>query len=388
MEDSKKNPCHSSVNQGQGGQRAAQVVVEVAVRRVVGVAGAVPKGRRLDHFVLTALAVIVANALRAYANVMSTMKYVPLYAWSGPFDQALVLYRRMIYNGVSPNKFTFPFVLKACSGLSALEDGRKIHDDAVRAGLESDVFVATALIDMYSKCGCLDSAYQVFEKMWQRDVLAWSSMATVRLAIRQGRRSIPGTWPNSGTGPEKRALGRPGLSKCYGRPLHAIRAALRNTRATIKSGMTAVAASWPASADLQPAAADYCLLLPSKDMLHAPTVPGRPSLAGQDMPSLACGQDRGLTGLPHQLCSTSPSRPSIAALGLQIARDSLEIIRENWCCGYWTLGGAVPSSCALELKRFSGSPEMPRRIRNRFGCNKTHNSQDSKISRYLPEIGD
>ncbi|KAF3780470.1 Pentatricopeptide repeat-containing protein [Nymphaea thermarum] len=163
--------------QGQGGQRAGQVVIEVAVRHVVGVAGAVPKGRRLDHFVLKALALIVANPLRAYANVMSTMKYVPLYAWSGPFDQALVLYRKMIYNGVSPNKFTFPFVLKACSGLSAVEDGRRIHDDAVRAGLESDVFVATALIDMYSKCGCLDSAYQVFEKMSQRDVVVWNSMA-------------------------------------------------------------------------------------------------------------------------------------------------------------------------------------------------------------------
>ncbi|XP_031475022.1 pentatricopeptide repeat-containing protein At3g16610-like [Nymphaea colorata] len=111
------------------------------------------------------------------ANVFLWNLMIRGYAWSGPFDQALVLYRRMIYNGVSPNKFTFPFVLKACSGLSALEDGRKIHDDAVRAGLESDVFVATALIDMYSKCGCLDSAYQVFEKMSQRDVVAWNSMA-------------------------------------------------------------------------------------------------------------------------------------------------------------------------------------------------------------------
>ncbi|KAF3792648.1 Pentatricopeptide repeat-containing protein [Nymphaea thermarum] len=30
---------------------------------------------------------------------------------------------------------------------------------------------------MYSKCGCLDSAYQVSEKMPQRDVVAWNSMA-------------------------------------------------------------------------------------------------------------------------------------------------------------------------------------------------------------------
>ncbi|XP_031483802.1 zinc finger BED domain-containing protein RICESLEEPER 2-like [Nymphaea colorata] len=41
----------------------------------------------------------------------------------------------------------------------------------------NDVFVVTALIDMYSKCGCLDNAYQVSEKMPQRDVVAWNSMA-------------------------------------------------------------------------------------------------------------------------------------------------------------------------------------------------------------------
>ncbi|CAN6462884.1 unnamed protein product [Victoria cruziana] len=98
------------------------------------------------------------------------------YAWNGPLDRALALYKRMTGSGVSPNKFTFPFVLKACSGLSALEDGRKIHDDAERAGLGFDVFVATALIDMYCKCGCLGSAFKVFEDMSQRDVVAWNSM--------------------------------------------------------------------------------------------------------------------------------------------------------------------------------------------------------------------
>ncbi|RWW01180.1 hypothetical protein BHE74_00017560 [Ensete ventricosum] len=98
------------------------------------------------------------------------------YAWNGPFDRAIDLYERMMDSGVEPNKFTFPFVLKACSGLEALEDGIKIHDEVKRAGLESDLYISTALIDMYMKCGCLEVADEVFCRMPNRDVVAWNAM--------------------------------------------------------------------------------------------------------------------------------------------------------------------------------------------------------------------
>ncbi|OAY81783.1 Pentatricopeptide repeat-containing protein [Ananas comosus] len=54
----------------------------------------------------------------------------------------------MVGLGVEPNKFTFPFVLKACSGMLALEEGVDIHNHARRVGLDSDLFVSTALIDI------------------------------------------------------------------------------------------------------------------------------------------------------------------------------------------------------------------------------------------------
>ncbi|XP_011623452.2 pentatricopeptide repeat-containing protein At3g16610 [Amborella trichopoda] len=98
------------------------------------------------------------------------------YAWNTPMDEALTLYYKMLELGVKPNKFTFPFALKACSGLLSLEDGQNIHGDAVNCGLEGDVFVATALIDMYSKCGNLGEARAVFDKMIKRDIVAWNAM--------------------------------------------------------------------------------------------------------------------------------------------------------------------------------------------------------------------
>lgn len=47
-------------------------------------------------------------------------------------------------------------MLKACARLSALQEGRDIHYHVVKNGLEMDVYVASALIDMYEKCGDLE----------------------------------------------------------------------------------------------------------------------------------------------------------------------------------------------------------------------------------------
>ncbi|GAB2277087.1 hypothetical protein Dimus_011796 [Dionaea muscipula] len=98
------------------------------------------------------------------------------YAWNGPFDDAIDLYHRMIASGVVPTKFTFPFVLKACSGLCAGEEGEKIHGLVIRLGLELDGFVSTALVDLYAKCGRLVEAWEVFYRMCCRDVVAWNAM--------------------------------------------------------------------------------------------------------------------------------------------------------------------------------------------------------------------
>ncbi|KAK9280731.1 hypothetical protein L1049_003619 [Liquidambar formosana] len=65
---------------------------------------------------------------------------------------------------------------RQCSALSAIEEGRDIHEQIIRSGWEKDVFVGAALIDMYAKCGCVESARQVFDKIEVRDVVLWNSM--------------------------------------------------------------------------------------------------------------------------------------------------------------------------------------------------------------------
>ncbi|KAI3465866.1 hypothetical protein Pfo_022529 [Paulownia fortunei] len=98
------------------------------------------------------------------------------YAWDGPFEKAVDLYNEMVDSGIAPTNYTYPFVLKACSALQDVETGVKIHGHAKRLNLDNDVYVSTALVDFYVKCGCLEEAREVFDGMPERDVVAWNAM--------------------------------------------------------------------------------------------------------------------------------------------------------------------------------------------------------------------
>ncbi|CAN5970524.1 unnamed protein product [Sphagnum jensenii] len=78
--------------------------------------------------------------------------------------------------GMRPDRFTFVPVLNACAGLRALEEGRRAHELIMQTGCEADVFVGSSLVDMYAKCGHMEDALRVFNKMPSRDVVTWSAL--------------------------------------------------------------------------------------------------------------------------------------------------------------------------------------------------------------------
>ncbi|XP_004237096.2 pentatricopeptide repeat-containing protein At2g39620 [Solanum lycopersicum] len=92
-------------------------------------------------------------------------------------QEALKMYSLMLEEkGIHPDKYTFTFVLKACTLMSDFEKGIKIHEEIVNRSLENDVFIGTGIIDMYSKMGDLESARKVFDKMPDKDVVVWNAM--------------------------------------------------------------------------------------------------------------------------------------------------------------------------------------------------------------------
>lgn len=83
----------------------------------------------------------------------------------------------MICSGVVPDKFTFPFVFKACAASSAVEKGKEVHALAVKTGFYGkDMFVKNTLLDMYLKCGVLEYARKVFDEIPVRNVVSWTTM--------------------------------------------------------------------------------------------------------------------------------------------------------------------------------------------------------------------
>lgn len=95
----------------------------------------------------------------------------------------LCLFKEMLMVGgseVRPNDTTVVCLLSAASQLGMVEIGVCLHGFAVKVlcKVEDDVFIGTGLVDMYSKCGCLESALSVFRRMKWRNVLTWTAMTT------------------------------------------------------------------------------------------------------------------------------------------------------------------------------------------------------------------
>ncbi|KAL5974775.1 hypothetical protein ACLOJK_031446 [Asimina triloba] len=96
-------------------------------------------------------------------------------------EEAFLLFKQiqeLSYNVVLTDSFTFSFLIKACANLVDLIKGIQLHAHTIKAGFEFDVYVQTALINMYSECQFLHESERVFNSMHQRNVVTWNVMIT------------------------------------------------------------------------------------------------------------------------------------------------------------------------------------------------------------------
>ncbi|XP_058106336.1 pentatricopeptide repeat-containing protein At1g08070, chloroplastic-like [Magnolia sinica] len=109
-------------------------------------------------------------------DVLTWTSLISGLASSGCFQESLVLFRQMQWEKIRPDEVTLVCVLSACAQTGALDQGKYIHLLIERCGINEDVMLETALVDMYAKCGRIDFALQVFDKMRVRNVFAWNAM--------------------------------------------------------------------------------------------------------------------------------------------------------------------------------------------------------------------
>lgn len=137
--------------------------------------------------VSTALTTVYSrlNELELARNLFNESLEKPLASWNaiisgyaqnGQTEMAISLFHEMQNLDIHPNPVTITSILSACAQLGALGLGKWVHDLIKKECFESNIFVSTALIDMYTKCGSIDEARILFDMMGEKNIVTWNAM--------------------------------------------------------------------------------------------------------------------------------------------------------------------------------------------------------------------
>ncbi|XP_027186225.1 putative pentatricopeptide repeat-containing protein At3g08820 isoform X2 [Cicer arietinum] len=137
---------------------------------------------------------------------------ISAYVQNGCPLEGLNLFRAMVEEQTSrPNHITMVSVLSACAQIGDLSLGCWVHEYLISIGhkgtIGSNQILATSLIDMYSKCGSLDRAKEVFEHAISKDVVLFNAMIMGLAVNGEGEDALRlfykmteyGLQPNAGT---------------------------------------------------------------------------------------------------------------------------------------------------------------------------------------------
>uniref|UniRef100_A0A7N0SV37 DYW domain-containing protein n=1 Tax=Kalanchoe fedtschenkoi TaxID=63787 RepID=A0A7N0SV37_KALFE len=109
-------------------------------------------------------------------NVISWTSMIACCSQNGKDVEALDLVREMQNHGVAPNAVTIPCMLPACGNIAALMHGKAAHCFSLRRGITNDVYVGSALIDMYAKCGKIKDSRLCFDGLPQKNLVSWNAI--------------------------------------------------------------------------------------------------------------------------------------------------------------------------------------------------------------------
>ncbi|KAJ6857056.1 hypothetical protein NC651_038680 [Populus alba x Populus x berolinensis] len=97
-------------------------------------------------------------------------------AQNGKEEDALLLFSEMLLENARPDGYTISSVVSSCAKLASLYHGQVVHGKAFLMGVNDDLLVSSALVDMYCKCGVTRDAWTIFSTMQTRNVVSWNSM--------------------------------------------------------------------------------------------------------------------------------------------------------------------------------------------------------------------
>ncbi|OMP10154.1 hypothetical protein COLO4_04770 [Corchorus olitorius] len=123
----------------------------------------------------------IVNAQRVFEeipkkDVIPWSFMISRFAQSDLSEEAVNLFCQMRQAFVIPNQFTFASALQACATMGDLGLGRQIHGLVLKVGLDLNIFVSNALMDVYAKCRRIEDSMELFEKSLNRNDVSWNTM--------------------------------------------------------------------------------------------------------------------------------------------------------------------------------------------------------------------
>ncbi|KAI3856490.1 hypothetical protein MKX03_023538 [Papaver bracteatum] len=109
-------------------------------------------------------------------DVVTWSTIISGYSQGGQCEEAFQLLSWMRKEGTKPNEFTLASLLSVCGSTAIVELGRQVHAHILSIGIERDVMINSALVNMYSKCGSISEASQIFNDTANQDVVSWTAM--------------------------------------------------------------------------------------------------------------------------------------------------------------------------------------------------------------------
>ncbi|KAH7365462.1 hypothetical protein KP509_18G029400 [Ceratopteris richardii] len=98
------------------------------------------------------------------------------YSMHRDWSRVIKCFEEMTHSPVEADYVSYLIAVNACASIGALELGLNVHTKLKQAGVKHDVVLENALLDMYTKCGGIDIALQIFNQMQVRNVISWTVM--------------------------------------------------------------------------------------------------------------------------------------------------------------------------------------------------------------------
>ncbi|KAL5997799.1 hypothetical protein ACLOJK_008731, partial [Asimina triloba] len=109
-------------------------------------------------------------------DVISWNSMISGYVSNDLAEKGVEVFRLMRFLGIVMDQATILSVMPACAEMGMLELGRAIHAHTLKSNFGEEVMLSSSLLDMYAKCGDLNGAAQIFERMSKKNVVSWTSM--------------------------------------------------------------------------------------------------------------------------------------------------------------------------------------------------------------------